>query len=120
MYGTRKDYKSLISRKCRVLKLDVQIQGNMPGYWYTVYMTDDIKPGKAGYQVHSGDSASTWAFLKGWAYCADYAVPVLPEFPSNGRCPECGDADQGDAFGRGDSCDNCGWRPECPVCHTEI
>lgn len=120
MYGTRKDYKSLISRKCRVLKLDVQIQGNMPGYWYTVYMTDDIKPGKAGYQVHSGDSASTWAFLKGWAYCADYAVPVLPDFPSNGRCPECGDADQGDTFGRGDSCDNCGWRPECPVCHTEI
>lgn len=116
----RKDYKSLITRKCRVLKLDVQIQCNMPGYWFTIYMTDEVKPGKAGYQVHSGDSASTWAFLKGWAYCADYAVPVLPDFPSNGKCPECGDVDQGDTFERGDSCDNCGWRPACPVCHTEI
>lgn len=74
----RKPYKMLITRKARAFKLDLQIQGNMPGYWYTLYLTDDIQQGRAGYKIHSGDSASTLAFLKGWGYCKDnLSVPTL-------------------------------------------
>jgi len=68
----RKDYKGLILRYARRFKLDVQIQSNMPGYWFTVYATDELRPGKAGYQLHSGDSASTLAFMHGFGYCRDY------------------------------------------------
>jgi len=116
----RKPYKSIIMRKARAFKLDLQIQGNMPGYWYTLYLTDDVKPGRAGYQIHSGDSVSTLAFLKGWGYCKDYAFPTMPEYPTGGMCPECTCDQQRESFSRGDSCTACGWRPACPLCDTEI
>ena len=116
----RKPYKEIIMRKARIFKLDVQIQGNMPGYWYTLYLTDDIQAGKAGYSIHHGDSASTLAFLKGWGYCKDYTTLRLPEYPTNGRCPECGDVHQAEMFSFPESCSECGWRPACPLCDTDI
>ena len=60
---------SLKSRICALVEsyaLDFQIQGNMPGNWYSVYMTDAVRPGYEGHKLYSGGGADTLAFLQGY------------------------------------------------------
>lgn len=58
--------KSRILSLVQSFNLDVQIQGNMPGNWYSVYMTDSVRPGYEGHKLYSGGGADTLAFLQGY------------------------------------------------------
>lgn len=102
--------------------LDLMIQSNMPGYRFTVILTDAIKPGFAGSTLFYGGTADTLAFLQGYGAGKYYNALRLPAYPINGHCPECNTQSLTNkrAFDAGDSCPGCGWRPACPLCDTEI
>ena len=115
-----KSNKSRIEYLASQAGLDLMIQSNMPGYRFTVMLTDAIKPGFAGSSLFCGGTAETLAFLQGYGAGKYYNTLRLPEYPTNGICPECGDTNQAETFDWPESCNVCGWRPACPLCDTEI
>jgi hypothetical protein len=58
--------KSEIVKIADACKLDVQIQSNMPGLRFSVYVTDEARRVRTGSVLYYGGTADTLAFLEGY------------------------------------------------------
>jgi hypothetical protein len=58
--------KSEIVKIADACKLDVQIQCNMPGLVFAVYVSDEARRVRTGSVLYYGGTAGTLAFLEGY------------------------------------------------------
>lgn len=110
-----------ISKLADACGLEIQIQSNMPGLRFALWVADEERRMRTGSVLYYGGASGALAFLEGYQTAVKHYIrPAVPSFPTDGICPACKSDEQSGAFDVQSCCYSCGWRPECPVCHTEI